>query len=228
MPKILIVDDEQDIIDLLEYNLIKAGYQIKSATDGLQAIALAKGFQPDLVLLDVMMPYLNGIETAKKLREIPELASTFILFLTSVASEDTEIKAFGAGADDYIVKPIKPQALLSRISAFFRRDKAQDTEEPSEEISLGNIKVDRRNHSVMVHGSPLVLPKKEFELLYFFMQKPGKIFSREQLLQQIWGSDIYVVERTVDVHIRKIREKIGDEYIKTFKGVGYMFSTLQE
>jgi two-component system, OmpR family, alkaline phosphatase synthesis response regulator PhoP len=224
MPKILIVDDEQDIIDLLEYNLQKAGYQTQNATDGLQAVAIAKTFRPDLILLDVMMPYLNGIETAKKIREQPELAQTFILFLTSVTSEDTEIHAFKAGADDYIVKPIKPQALLSRISAFFRREKANETNETTEEIHIGNITINRKNHAVLVNNKPHALPKKEFELLYFFMQKPGKIFSREQLLQQIWGSDIYVVERTVDVHIRKIREKIGDQYIKTFKGIGYMFS----
>jgi two-component system, OmpR family, alkaline phosphatase synthesis response regulator PhoP len=224
MPKILIVDDEQDIVDLLDYNLRKAGYETALAYDGLQAITIATKFKPDLILMDVMMPHQNGIITARKIRDNETLKATYILFLTSVAAEDTEILAFGAGADDYIIKPIKPQALLSRIAAFFRRDIQEEAEKTSQTLEIRGLTVNKHSHAVTLNGKNLTLPRKEFELLYFLMQQPGKIFNREQLLLKIWGSDVYVVERTVDVHIRKIREKIGENYIKTFKGVGYMLS----
>ncbi|MDZ7896651.1 MAG: response regulator transcription factor [Arcicella sp.] len=221
-PKILLVDDDPDIIELLAYNLSKEGYETASALDGIQAVDLAKTFKPDLILMDVMMPRQDGIETARQLRQLPEFKDTYILFLTARAEEYTEVAAFDVGADDYIVKPIKPRALISRIKATLRRDVQQTDNETV--IDIGVIHINRTNYSVTNNGSPLVMPKKEFELLYFLAKNPNKVFNRDELLEKVWGVDVYVVERTVDVHIRKLREKIPEHYIKTLKGVGYMFS----
>lgn len=221
-PKILLVDDDPDIIELLEYNLNKEGFETASANDGLQALEVAKDFKPDLILLDVMMPRQDGIETARQIRQIPEFKDTYILFLTARAEEYTEVAAFDVGADDYIVKPIKPRALLSRIKAMLRRDTQQI--ESDSLIEIGLLTINRTNYSVINNGNPLVMPKKEFELLYFLAKHPNKVFNRDELLEKVWGVDVYVVERTVDVHIRKLREKIPEHYIKTLKGVGYMFS----
>jgi two-component system alkaline phosphatase synthesis response regulator PhoP len=222
IPKVLLVDDDPDIIELLEYNLNKEGYQTASANDGLQAIEIAKNFKPDLILMDVMMPRQDGIETARQLRQIQEFKDVYILFLTARAEEYTEVAAFDVGADDYIVKPIKPRALVSRIKAMLRRDIQQlDSEEKTE---IGQLIINRTNYSVMNDGNTLVMPKKEFELLSFLAKHPNKVFNRDELLEKVWGSDVYVVERTVDVHIRKLREKIPEHYIKTLKGVGYMFT----
>ncbi|MES2518264.1 MAG: response regulator transcription factor [Bacteroidota bacterium] len=221
-PKILLVDDDPDIIELLEYNLNKEGYETASAIDGIQALEIAKEFKPDLILLDVMMPRQDGIETARQIRQIPEFKDTYILFLTARAEEYTEVAAFDVGADDYIVKPIKPRALVSRIKAVLRRD-TQQTENDSL-IEIGLLVINRTNYSVINNGVQLVMPKKEFELLYFLAKHPDKVFNRDELLEKVWGVDVYVVERTVDVHIRKLREKIPEQYIKTLKGVGYMFS----
>ena len=220
--KILVVDDDPDIAELLQYNLEKEGYEVQTAPDGRKGIEIAREFVPGLVLLDIMMPYLDGIETGRILRQMPELRETFILFLTARTEEYSEIAAFDIGADDYITKPIKPRALMSRIKALFRRE-AQKSE-PAEKVEIGGLSINRQNHSVLLNGETLTFPKKEFELLSFLAQNPEKVFSRDEILRRIWGEDIYVLERTVDVHIRKLREKIGEGYIKTLKGVGYMFS----
>ena len=220
--KILLVDDDLDIIELLEYNLKKEGYETASANDGVQAVEVAKIFKPDLILLDVMMPRQDGIETARQLRQLPDFKDTYILFLTARAEEYTEVAAFDVGAEDYIVKPIKPRALTSRIKAVLRRD-IQQTESDLV-IEIGQLIINRTNYSVNNNGVNLVMPKKEFELLSFLAKHPNKVFNRDELLEKVWGVDVYVVERTVDVHIRKLREKIPEHYIKTLKGVGYMFS----
>lgn len=220
MNKILVVDDEADILDLLKYNLTKEGYEVKTASDGLEAIAVAKTFLPNIILLDVMMPNMDGIETCRQMREIHQLDSSFILFLTSRSEEYSEIAAFENGANDYITKPIKPRALLSRISALFRREASslKDTA-----LKYKGLTVDRDSYTVDKDGVQIVLPRKEFELLYFLMQHPNIVYTREDLLRNIWGTDVYVVARTVDVHVRKVREKIGEEFIKTIKGIGYKF-----
>ena len=220
--KILLVDDDPDIIELLEYNLKKEGYETASANDGIQAVDVAKNFKPDLILLDVMMPRQDGIETARQLRQLSDFKDTYILFLTARAEEYTEVAAFDVGADDYIVKPIKPRALVSRIKAVLRRDTQQI--ESDSVIEIGQLIINRTNYSVNNNGVNLVMPKKEFELLSFLAKHPNKVFNRDELLEKVWGVDVYVVERTVDVHIRKLREKIPEHYIKTLKGVGYMFS----
>ena len=221
-PKILLVDDDPDIIELLTYNLEKEGFETASAEDGIQALEVAKTFKPDLILLDVMMPKMDGIETARQLRLLPNFKETYILFLTARAEEYTEVAAFDVGADDYIVKPIKPRALMSRLKAIFRRDSQQV--ETDEKLEIGSLVINRVNYTVQNNGLPLVMPKKEFELLFFLAKHPDKVFGRDELLEKVWGADVYVVERTVDVHIRKLREKIPEQYIKTLKGVGYMFS----
>lgn len=222
MHKVLVVDDEEPILELLKYNLEKSGYEVKTAIDGAKAVEIAKKFIPDLVLLDIMMPKMDGVETCRQLRDIPELQKTFVVFLTARAEEYSEVAAFDVGADDYITKPIKPRALMSRISALFRRDSKKSN--PSSLITIGDLIIDRTSYTIKVKSKEINLPKKEFELLYFLAQNPNKVFSREDLLQNIWGSDVYVLARTVDVHIRKVREKIGDDYITTVKGVGYKFS----
>jgi two-component system alkaline phosphatase synthesis response regulator PhoP len=222
MHKVLVVDDEEPILELLRYNLEKSGYEVKTALDGARAVDIAKKFIPDLVLLDIMMPKMDGVETCRLLRDIPELQKTFVVFLTARSEEYSEVAAFDVGADDYINKPIKPRALMSRISALFRRDSKKSS--PSNTITVDDLTIDRTSYTIKVSGKEINLPKKEFELLFFLAQNPNKVFSREDLLQNIWGSDVYVLARTVDVHIRKVREKIGDNYITTVKGVGYKFS----
>jgi len=220
--KVLVVDDEEPILELLKYNLEKQGYDVRTAIDGQVAVDIARKFHPDLVLLDIMMPKMDGVEACRQIRAMPELTNTFIVFLTARAEEYSEVAAFDVGADDYILKPIKPRALMSRISALFRRDsKKKNT---SSQIKIGDLVIDRTSYTIKVKGREISLPKKEFELLFFLAQNPNKVFSRDDLLQNIWGSDVYVLARTVDVHIRKVREKIGDDYITTVKGVGYKFN----
>jgi two-component system, OmpR family, alkaline phosphatase synthesis response regulator PhoP len=220
--KVLVVDDEEPILELLKYNLEKQGYDVRTAIDGQVAVDTAKKFHPDLVLLDIMMPKMDGVEACRQIRAIPELANTFIVFLTARSEEYSEVAAFDVGADDYITKPIKPRALMSRISALFRRDSKKKSS--SQQIKIGELLIDRTSYTIKVKGREISLPKKEFELLFFLAQNPNKVFSRDDLLQNIWGSDVYVLARTVDVHIRKVREKIGDDYITTVKGVGYKFN----
>lgn len=222
MHKVLVVDDEEAILELLKYNLEKGGYEVKTASEGSKAVEIAKKFTPDLVLLDIMMPKMDGVETCRLIREIPEMQKSFVVFLTARSEEYSEVAAFDVGADDYITKPIKPRALMSRLSALFRRDSKKSSQVSL--ITLGDLTIDRTSYTIRINEREINLPKKEFELLYFLAQNPNKVFSREDLLQNIWGSDVYVLARTVDVHIRKVREKIGDDYITTVKGVGYKFS----
>jgi len=222
--KVLVVDDEEPILELLKYNLEKQGYDVRTAIDGQVAVDVAKKFHPDLVLLDIMMPKVDGVEACRQLRAMPELVNTYIVFLTARAEEYSEVAAFDVGADDYILKPIKPRALMSRISALFRRDSSKKN--TSAQIKVGELVIDRTSYTVKLKGREISLPKKEFELLFFLAQNPNKVFSRDDLLQKIWGADVYVLSRTVDVHIRKVREKIGDDCIATVKGVGYKFNIL--
>ena len=220
--KILAVDDEEPILELLRYNLEKAGYEVKTASDGIEAIEVARRFRPNLILMDIMMPRMDGVEACRQLRGISELSGMFIVFLTARAEEYSEVAAFDVGADDYITKPIKPRALLGRISAILRRG-AKESAKP-DVISRGQLHIDRTSYTVRLGETEIELPKKEFELLYFLARHPNQVFGREDLLHHIWGADVYVLARTVDVHVRKIREKIGDAYIATVKGVGYKFN----
>lgn len=221
--KVLVVDDEEPILELLKYNLEKNDYDVKTSNNGIKAVEVAKKYKPDLILLDIMMPGQDGVETCRQLRSLPEIAGTYVVFLTARTEEYSEVAAFDVGADDYIVKPIKPRALMSRINAMFRRESKK--KDNVAQIDIGDLSIDRSSYTITIKGKGEInLPKKEFELLHFLAQNPNKVFSRDDLLQNIWGSDVYVLARTVDVHIRKVREKIGDEYIKTVKGVGYKFS----
>lgn len=220
--KILVIDDDEDIRELLTYNLTKEEYEVKSAENGLQGLEMARHFQPDIILIDIMMPIMDGIQAGKAIKS--ELKNTHLIYLTARAEEYSEVAAFEAGADDYLTKPIKPRALLSRISAFFRKETEKNTEENI--VEIGGLIINKENYSVTKEdGEVKILPKKEFEILYYLASHPNKVQSRDSLLQKIWGADIFVVERTIDVHIRKVREKIGDKYISTLKGVGYMFSS---
>lgn len=220
--KILVVDDDPDIVELLEFNLKKEGYITASAGDGRRALEVAAEFGPDIILLDVMMPHLDGIATCRMLREQPRFKDTYILFLTARAEEFSEVAAFEAGADDFLAKPIKPRALLSRLAAVVRRD--QDPHSAVEAIDINGLRIDRTAFAVYQDGRKITLPKKEFELLAFLAATPHKVFSRDELLQNIWGNDVFVLARTVDVHVRKVREKVGDHHIQTIKGVGYKFN----
>ena len=219
--KVLVVDDEPDIVELLKYNLKKEGYSVQTAVNGIKGVEIAKDFHPEVILLDIMMPKQDGMETCRQLREMPELQDSYIIFLTARSEEYSEIAAFETGADDYISKPIKPRALMSRISAHLRRNVSQ--KESDDKLHKGDLIIDRTSYTVTKNGEAISLPKKEFELLFFLAQNSNKVFNRDALLQSIWGSDVFVVPRTVDVHIRKVREKIGDDYIITIKGVGYKF-----
>ena len=221
--KILVVDDDPDIVELLHYNLTREGYSVAQAENGKKAIEVAHAFKPDVILMDVMMPLLDGIAACRQLREESEFRNTHIIFLTARAEEFSEVAAFDAGADDFITKPIKPRALLSRLAAFARRETQQ--EEQEKVIEIGGLRIDRPSFAVFKGEQKITLPKKEFELLAFLAATPNKVFTREELLNNVWGSDVYVIARTVDVHIRKVREKIGEDQIKTIKGVGYKFNT---
>ena len=219
--KILAIDDEKDILLLLKYNLESEGYIVKTASSGKEGLDIAFEYNPDLILIDIMMPEIDGIETCRKLREIEKFQSTFILFLTARVEEYSEVAAFDAGGDDYITKPIKPRALLSRINSFYKRKSSVDNSKNV--IEVENLLIDKDSYVVKVDGNEVFFPKKEFELLHFLATNPKKVFSRESLLRNIWGADVHVVARTVDVHIRKIREKLGQDFISTIKGVGYKF-----
>lgn len=220
--KVLIADDEQDILDMLQYILEKEGYEVKIAKNGPEAIRIAQEFQPRLILLDIMMPQMDGIETCRNMRELDELKDTVIVFLTARSEEYSEIAAFESGANDYIVKPIKPRALVSRIASYFRKEVVT---KKNSVISINDLVIDKTSYTVAVGEKKITLAKKEFELLYFLCQHPNKIFNRDDILKRVWGTDVYVVSRTVDVHIRKIREKVGEHYISTVKGIGYKFET---
>jgi len=220
--KILIVDDEPDILELIEYNLKKEGYQVFLARNGQEAVAEAKRSLPDLIVLDIMMPKMDGIEACRIMRTMPEFKNTFMVFLTARSEEYSEIAGFNVGADDYIAKPIKPRALVSRINAILRRNApAEDMTE--NKLEIGDLVIDREAYLVYKRGVKIVLAKKEFELLYLLASKPGKVYTREVILKNIWEDSVVVTNRTIDVHIRKLREKLGDDVVATVKGVGYKF-----
>lgn len=218
--KILLVDDEPDILEIVRYNLVAQGYHVLTAENGKEAVAAAKQSKPQLILMDVMMPKMDGMAACQKIREIPELADTVIAFLTARGEDYSQMAGFEAGADDYITKPIKPKVLVSKVKALLRRFRHQQ-EEPK--IILGNLTINKEEYKVLLDAQEIVLPRKEFELLVLLASKPGKVFKRDDILDQIWGSDVIVGGRTIDVHIRKLREKIGDDRFKTVKGVGYKF-----
>ncbi|MDP1726689.1 MAG: response regulator transcription factor [Bacteroidota bacterium] len=218
--KILVVDDEEDILEFIDYNLKKEGYQVFMAQNGKDAIASAKKNKPDLILLDVMMPVMDGIETCRQIKSDPGFAKTFVVFLTARSEEYSEIAGFQAGADDYIAKPIKPRVLITRLNAILRR---KVKEIADTKLTIGNIIIDRESFLVYRDDQKIQLARKEFELLFLLASKPGKVFTRDYILEKVWGDEVLVVDRTIDVHIRKIREKLGDSYIGTVKGVGYKF-----
>lgn len=223
--KILIADDEPDILELIEYHLGKEGYQVFTAHDGQEAIQQARRRQPDLIILDMMMPWMDGVDACRHLRSIPELKNTFIIFLTARNEEQAEITAFASGADDYITKPIKPRALTSRINAILRRQSAPPQEVIQNKLTVADLVIDRDSFLVFRDQQEFVFVKKEFELLYFLATHSGKVCTRDSILKNIWGNSVIVTNRTIDVHIRKLREKLGDRYIKTIKGVGYKFES---
>lgn len=218
--KILIVDDEPDILEFMQYNLEKEGYQISTASNGKEAIDKAKEVEPHMIILDIMMPEMDGIEACRELRNMPEFKNTLITFLTARNEDYSQIAGFDVGADDYITKPIKPRVLTSRIKALLRRF---TEEESGDRFTVGDIEIDREKYIISKNGEPMNLPKKEFELLALLASKPGKVFSRKEILNKIWGNEIIVGDRTIDVHIRKLREKLGEQYFKTIKGIGYKF-----
>jgi two-component system, OmpR family, alkaline phosphatase synthesis response regulator PhoP len=219
--KILLVDDEKDILDLIGYNLEKEGYDVQTAVNGRKALEVARQFHPDLVLLDVMMPEMDGMEACRELREDPQFKNLIIAFLTARNEDYSQIAGFDAGADDYISKPIKPRVLISRVKALLRRPGS--SEGVTEAQGTAGVVIDKDKYVVYKDGQELSLPKKEFELLALLASQPGRVFTRENILASVWGNDVIVGDRTIDVHIRKLREKLGDEYFKTIKGVGYKF-----
>ena len=218
---ILVVDDELDILEFVGYNLRKEGYIVLTANNGLAAIEIAQEKTPDLVILDVMMPDMDGIVTCERMRAIPELSNTIITFLTARSEDYSQIAGLEAGADDYITKPIRPKVLLSRVKALLRRRVVSD--DFSNKLELGDIIIDKEKYTVLYKNLKVELAKKEFKLLELLASKPGKVFTRQEILENVWGLEVVVGDRTIDVHIRKLREKINDQYIKTVKGVGYKF-----
>ena len=215
--KVLLIDDEPDILEILSYHLEKEGFLIKTAKNGVEGLEVARDFNPDLIVVDLMMPEMDGIETCMQIREDENLKNTLVALLTARSEDYSQIAGFESGADDYITKPIKPRVLVSRIKALLRRKEVKNTtENVSDELSI-----DIEKYVAIIKGEEKLLPKKEFELLALLFSKPGKVFTREVILNKVWGDDIVVGDRTIDVHIRKLREKIGDSYIKTVKGVGY-------
>ena len=220
--KVLLVDDEPDILEFLDYNLKKEGFITFLGRNGVEALDVAMKVKPDLIILDIMMPVMDGIEVCRQLRSNPEFKNTLIAFLTARNEDYSQIAGFDVGADDYISKPIKPRVLISRIKALLRRLNGTDSDTL---IKIGTLEIDREKYTVTREGEVLTLPRKEFELLFLLISKPGKVFTRDEIMHRVWGDDIVVGDRTIDVHIRKIREKLGDESIKTIKGVGYKFDT---
>lgn len=221
--KILIVDDEPDILEFLKYNLEKEEYNVFTARNGMEGIKKAEEVMPDLIILDIMMPKMDGVEVCRYLRAKPEFDKTAITFLTAREEDYSQIAALDVGGDDYITKPIRPRVLLSRIKALLRRAERNDPQEEPSQLIIGDLIIDKERVSVIRGEAEIELAKKEFELLYLLISKPGKVFSREEIFNKVWGTDVIVGNRTIDVHIRKLREKIGDDYIKTIKGIGYKF-----
>lgn len=219
--KILLVDDEPDILEIVGYNLSSEGYQVITAENGFEAVKKAKKERPQLIILDVMMPEMDGIEACEQIRKNPDLSETIITFLTARGEDYSQVAGFDAGADDYITKPIKPKVLVSKVKALLRRLKEDDTSESI--LKIGHLIINREEYKITLKGEEIILPRKEFELLSLLATKPGKVFKREEILDRVWGNEVVVGGRTIDVHIRKLREKIGDKSFKTVKGVGYKF-----
>lgn len=219
--RILLVDDEPDVLEFLSYNLIREGFQVNTATNGKEGIKKALKFRPHLIILDVMMPKADGIETCTEIKQIPELSQSLILFLTARGEDYSQIAGFEAGADDYVTKPVKPKVLVSRIKALLRR--YSEEEQPDSTLVFKDFTIDRERYLVVKEGQEILLPKKEFQLLQLLVSKPNKVFSREEIFTHVWGNNVIVGDRTIDVHIRKIREKLQTDAIRTVKGVGYKF-----
>lgn len=218
--KILLADDEADVLDFMKYNLERDGFEVYTASNGIEAIESAKKHLPHIIILDLMMPKLDGILTCRELRNLPQFKTTIITFLTARDEDYSQIAGFESGADDYITKPIKPRVFISRIHALLRR---LETKEQDKNIKVGEIQINAEQYSALKGNEEISLARKEFELLHLLMSKPGKVFKREEILRKVWGTEIIVGDRTIDVHIRKLREKIGDNYFKTLKGIGYKF-----
>lgn len=219
--KILIVDDEPDIVEFISYNLKSKGYLIATANDGVEGLKKAKEFQPDLVLLDIMMPNKDGMQTLKEIRQTPGLDGLAVIFLTALSDEKSEIEGLTLGADDYISKPIKPELLVTRIAAALRRTKVD--EDVEQKLTFGDLEINKTKFTVSYKDQEIILAKKEFELLSLLASKPGRVFLRNEILHRVWGTDVIVGDRTIDVHVRKVRQKLGIDLITTVKGVGYKF-----
>lgn len=224
MNSILIIDDEQDILEILQYNLLKEGFEVEIATTGKQGIEKAIAKIPDLILLDVMMPEMDGIEVCEQIRALPQFESTLICFLTARNEDYSQIAGLDAGADDYISKPVKPRVLVSRINAMLRRKSSSENSISTHAEQYDDLIINREEYMVYKANKAIHLPKKEFELLALLSSRPGIVFERDQILEKVWGTEIVVGDRTIDVHVRKLREKIGDHFIKTVKGIGYKFA----
>lgn len=223
MTKILIVDDEPEILDLLRTTLGKEGYNIHLGVNGQQAVSLAAKLKPDLIIMDVMMPIMDGMEATRQIRQNPETEFIPIVLLTALTEEFAELAGFSAGADDYIAKPVRPRVLVSRIKAILRKNAPKNAEEENTVLQFKDLTINKEKVSVDYNGKSLQFPKKEFSLLFLLASKPGKVFSRDEILEKVWGNDVFVIDRTIDVHIRKIREKLENKYIQTLKGIGYKF-----
>lgn len=221
--KILVVDDDPDIVEILKYNLKNSGYSVKSAGNGVEAIKKAKKFIPDIILMDVMMPEMSGIEACEEIKNIDQLSQAIIIFLSARSEDYTQISAYDAGADDYISKPVKPKILLKKISNIAK--KINSEKNAPKTIDLGSIKINKEEYVVIKDKKEILLPRKEFELLFLLATKPEKVFTREEIMNKVWGTQVIVGDRTIDVHVRKLREKIGEKHIKTLKGVGYKFKS---
>lgn len=221
--KVLVVDDDPDIVEILKYNLKNSGYSVKSAGNGVEAIKKAKKFIPDIILMDVMMPEMSGIEACEEIKNIDQLSQAIIIFLSARSEDYTQISAYDAGADDYISKPVKPKILLKKISNIAK--KINSEKKAPWIIDLGSIKINKEEYVVIKDKKEILLPRKEFELLFLLATKPDKVFTREEIMNKVWGTQVIVGDRTIDVHVRKLREKIGEKHIKTLKGVGYKFKS---
>ena len=221
--KVLVVDDDPDIVEILKYNLKNSGYSVKSAANGVEAIKKAKKFIPDIILMDVMMPEMSGIEACEEIKNIGQLSQVIIIFLSARSEDYTQISAYDAGADDYISKPVKPKILLKKISNIAK--KISSEKNAPKTIDLGSIKINKEEYVVIKDKKEILLPRKEFELLFLLATKPEKVFTREEIMNKVWGTQVVVGDRTIDVHVRKLREKIGEKHIKTLKGVGYKFKS---
>ncbi len=231
--KILLVDDEVDILEFISYNLEKEGYKVYTAQNGAEAIKVAERTLPDLIILDVMMPEMDGIAACEELRRIPTLRHTMIAFLTARGEDYSQIAGFEAGADDYITKPVRPKVLVSRVKALLKRTSGVGAIQPAviesgHTVTVGNLVIDKERYLIVQDGQEMILPRKEFELLSLLVSKPGKVFTREEIYYSVWGDNVVVGDRTIDVHIRKLREKIGNDHIKTLKGIGYKFVDFSE